>query len=113
MNDLISRAALLKECNRRQETDPMEDGRGWADHFLNNAQEPSTEWMCVEAMIENMPAVDAAPVVHARWIASDKYKGFLTCSNCTDTYVAPEWLKEAKWRYCPQCGARMDETEGE
>lgn len=114
MNDLISRAALLKECERRQETDPMEDGRGWADHFLNNAQNPSTEWECVEAMIENMPVVDAASVVHGRWKAvkagcSNNYPFWDSkCSVCGYTTA----MTQTGWLYCPHCGARMDETEG-
>lgn len=66
-----------------------------------------------QEMIVDSPAVDAAPVVHGRWIASDKYKGYMVCSNCTDAYVAPAWLDEGKWRYCPACGARMDgEADG-
>jgi hypothetical protein len=63
MDDLISRAALLKECAGCQKTDPHFEERGWADHFINSAGEPSTEWYCVEDMIENAPAVDAVP----RW----------------------------------------------
>lgn len=112
-NDLISRAALLNECAECQKTDPNFEERGWASNFINDAGEPSTEWYCVEDMIENAPSVDAVPVVHGRWIASDKYKGYMVCSNCTDAYVAPAWLDEGKWRYCPACGARMDGGEGD
>lgn len=62
MADLISRAALLKECAECQKTDPRFEERGWASHFLNDAGEPSTEWYCVEDMIDNAPTVDAIPV---------------------------------------------------
>jgi hypothetical protein len=62
MDDLISRAALLKECAECQKTDPRFEERGWASHFLNAAGEPSTEWYCVEDMIENAPTIDAIPV---------------------------------------------------
>ena len=65
-NDLISRAALLKECAECQKTDPHFEERGWANHFINSAGEPSTEWYCVEDMIENAPAVDAVPVVRCK-----------------------------------------------
>ena len=64
--DLISRAALLKECRECQKTDPRFEERGWANHFINEAGEPSTEWYCVEDMIENAPAVDAVPVVRCK-----------------------------------------------
>ena len=43
MDDLISRAALLKECAECQKTDPRFEERGWANHFINEAGEPSTE----------------------------------------------------------------------
>lgn len=62
MSDMISRAALLKECAECQKTDPYFEERGWANHFINDAGEPSTEWYCVEDMIENAPAVDAIPI---------------------------------------------------
>lgn len=61
-NDLISRATLLNECAECQKTDPHFEERGWASHFMNDAGEPSTEWYCVEDMIENAPTVDAIPV---------------------------------------------------
>lgn len=119
MADLISREALLKECAEHQKTDPRFEGRGWASHFINDAGEPSTEWYCVEDMIENAPAVDAVPVVHAHWIETtipanttghggvgqDKKKGWL-CSHCRCAFDARLlWANN----YCPNCGAMMDQ----
>jgi hypothetical protein len=106
MADLISRAALLNECAECQKTDPHFEGRGWASHFINDAGEPSTEWYCVEDMIENAPAVDAAPVVHGRWIdenPDDFLDPRMRCSICTG--IESPLIK---WRYCPNCGAKMD-----
>lgn len=60
---LIDADALLAECKEAQKSDPNADGRGWANHFLNSGLEPSTEWYCVEDMIEYAPTVDAEPVV--------------------------------------------------
>lgn len=54
---LIDADALLLECQKRQETDPLADGRGWSDHFLNSAGEPSAEWWCIEDMVESAPTV--------------------------------------------------------
>ena len=115
MADLISRAALLKECEECQKTDPYFEERGWASHFLNDAGEPSTEWYCVEDMIENAPAVDAAPVVHARRKtikagASNNYPFWDSkCSECGYTTA----ITTTGWRYCPRCGAKMDgEADG-
>ena len=51
-----------------------------------------------------MPAADVAPVVHAEW----RYVGSnWECSNC----LFPVYSKSKFYRYCPQCGARMDGEE--
>lgn len=93
-SDLISRTAAIAEVEQ------------WAEHGYD-----TIHWTGIKAMLEVQPAVDAAPVVHARWIASDRYRGYMCCSHCTDAYVAPAWLDEGKWKYCPACGARMDGGE--
>lgn len=59
---LIEADALLNECEECQKTDPLFEGRGWASHFINDAGEPSTEWYCVEDMIENATTIPAIPV---------------------------------------------------
>lgn len=51
--------------------------------------------------IEEAPTVEAAPVIHGRWIPCEN--GGYYCSNC-DTRVA--FLVHNK--YCPNCGAKMD-----
>lgn len=104
MGDLISRAALLKECAECQKTDPHFEERGWASHFINDAGEPSTEWYCVEDLIENAPAVDAAPVVHGLWIYFNCVgNGMYQCSECF------HWVDARVDRnFCPNCGAKMD-----
>ena len=55
---------------------------------------------------ENMR--DWAPVVHGKWAPSEGNPGFLVCSACGDCYVVDEWVDGRKWRYCPNCGAKMD-----
>ena len=56
-------------------------------------------------MIEDMPAADVAPVIHAHWIRYPDC-GVTKCSNCG-------WSIEECWDsdYCPNCGAQMDEKE--
>ena len=56
--------------------------------------------------LEKIPAVDAVPVVHGRWIdenQDDSLDPRMRCSICTG--VESPLLK---WRYCPNCGAKMD-----
>ena len=50
-----------------------------------------------------------APVVRGEWVKSDDYKGWLVCSACRDCYVDNAWVNGKKWRYCPNCGALMED----
>ena len=52
---------------------------------------------------------DAVPVVRGEWIKSDNYKGWLVCSACHGCYVDNAWVNGKKWRYCPNCGAKMED----
>ena len=38
------------------------------------------------------------------WILTDD--GFVYCSQCEDSYYARP--KDARWYYCPHCGAKME-----
>lgn len=83
MDDLISRAAAIKEI------EPIK----YCGDFIS-------------ALI-HLPAVDAVPVVHARWIPYKTPSGretiFERCSACKQpTLVTRETP------YCPWCGAKMD-----
>lgn len=54
-----------------------------------------------------LPAADVAPVVHGRWLYGDYYDIGDVCSEC-------DWdsqMTHPSYRYCPNCGARMDEVE--
>lgn len=53
------------------------------------------------------PAVDAAPVVHGRWVDADTRTGhhLLTqCSECSFGFYGDV----SYWAYCPVCGSKMD-----
>lgn len=99
MADLISREAAI-ECAINAVDDW--DG-GW---------NPNRETV-IRKYFEEVPAVDAVPVVHAQpvWInplnpgaKMCTWKCSSLCSACGD-YVA------TSWKYCPNCGARMDGEE--
>ena len=62
-------------------------------------------------MIEDMPAVEAKAVVHARWISKNHhgYEWVFVCSNCD--YIDGYPFNDRS-NYCPNCGAKMDEKEG-
>lgn len=90
-NDLISRAAAIEA-------------------FIGKPPEYYHTSYIVDEL-NCVPAVDAVPVVHGRpvWInplapeaKMCAWKCSSLCSICRD-YVAESW------KYCPNCGAKMDE----
>lgn len=87
MNDYIKRSDAL---NRFKEI--KESGVSLKDSVYLDG---------VMAVIENLPAADVAPVVHARW--ADGSHGDAKCPVCGREDM------ERNYNYCPNCGAKMDE----
>ncbi len=93
---------------------------GWekiAKYVDEMSKHPSTKdidyydaLMDAEDVIDDLPSADVAPVRHGRWI-KDKIQNHVEktyhCSKCD--YQA--WGENEKTRYCPNCGAKMDEEE--
>ena len=72
---------------------PPNDGFAIASFFANQ--------------IENLPAVDVAPVVHGKWEMNSDRPDTIICSNCDNAFDV--WKHDHKrMSYCPNCGARMD-----
>ena len=107
MNDAISRSAVLNALERARDSIVNEpDTRGsFTAKILINAIDD------VSGFVQSVPALDVAPVVHARWIMN--HFG-AKCSHCLRLYcIEPSWSEKIKhmpptWIYCPNCGARMD-----
>lgn len=61
-------------------------------------------------LVQRMPTVDVAPVRHGHWEKHIDYmwewSGFYWCPLCKK-------LSNAKYDYCPNCGAQMDGGTGE
>ena len=96
MDDLISREAALDMLDHERKV-LIEQGRLGAEHIVVHH---------ARRMIEDLPAVEAVPVVHGRWIdenPDDFLDPRMRCSICTG--IESPLLK---WRYCPNCGAKMD-----
>lgn len=93
-DDLISRTAAIEAlstpCDKRYR-------HGVWETCLDN----------IETAIRNIPAVDAAPVIHARWVHHEGgFNDHFECTACGEAIVLT-----GKWRFCPNCGARMDEDK--
>lgn len=63
--------------------------------------------------ILDMPVADVAPVVHGRWIGAPLCgNDNCRCSECGSWHNIHANLRgEIMQKYCPNCGAKMDEKE--
>ena len=65
---------------------------------------------------ENLPAADVAPVRHGRWEEMHYEGGILDgtnfdrCSVCGYERVFDDPALKTVFKYCPNCGAKMDEV---
>ena len=97
MNDLIPRAAAIEAF------DDERVDRNYGDVSPESVIE----------VIESIPAVDAAPVVHSSWHSTPD--GHVYCGSCrfplAKTRVLIEGVDKYLYlttKYCPNCGAKMD-----
>lgn len=88
MDDLISRKALLEAAEHN-----VEFQEGIVDVYI------------LESILAGMPAVDAAPVVHGRWIFNQEQWTW-DCTNCKGWVGSGVRIRG--YEYCPNCGAKMD-----
>ena len=78
--------------------------------FTEDHTSKLTPWTIADILniLDEAPTVDAAPVVHGQWEKHPNMYGFVRCSECRDCVVWDEWVNNEKWKYCPNCGAKMD-----
>ena len=60
--------------------------------------------------IEEAPTVDAAPVVHGRWIFEYWKSGYIKRCYCSECGNAPKDAYSPP-NYCDNCGAKMDRKD--
>lgn len=56
-------------------------------------------------LVANLPKID--PIKHGRWVK--QYQGEYKCSECGDWWGTDDEEEIRAFRFCPNCGARMDE----
>ena len=65
-----------------------------------------------DGIVDQQPTVEATPARHGKWIYGNEFHWYTaSCNHCG--YKRYTDIKAAKWnawKYCPNCGARM-ETE--
>ena len=96
----------------------------WLDETLEllKAQEPREVDLdqfkeCIKnATIKKIREFDAVPVVHGRWLERhmvhdahliDEWQSAL-CSRCGKYHTTPYLYYFENYKYCPNCGAKMD-----
>ena len=62
----------------------------------------------VAEALEDIPTADVVEVRHGRWIRGDNFYCYYTCTNCRSTMVNHKAPYRKVWKYCPNCGAKMD-----
>ena len=64
----------------------------------------------VDHALYEMPAADVAPVVHGEWERElDVHdEPFYQCSVCGECFDSNRDSTHEVFKYCPDCGARMD-----
>ena len=60
--------------------------------------------------ISDMPAADVAPVRHGRWIDKGEYGVCTECGGRSGTQYDGVEPIPLMTQFCPNCGAKMDET---
>lgn len=67
----------------------------------------------VKKDVESTPTLDVAPVIHAQWITAPSglwdEDNIYKCSACGEEFVLYNGTPEDnQYKYCPHCGAKMD-----
>ena len=91
--------ALAKEFKRMRDCNPNDNHfMGYACHFLNSGQEPSTEWECIDNALENAPTIDAIPM---DWMDA-QIRGYASRLQSTElkalVLVKQMWVREQEAR---------------
>ena len=66
-----------------------------------------------------LPSVDAVPVVHGRWTEKETSENTIDewqsakCTNCGKYHTTPYLYYFNDYKFCPNCGAKMDEEATE
>lgn len=65
-------------------------------------------------ILDSVPAVDAASVVHGRWTEKETSENTIDewqsakCTNCGKYHTTPYLYYFSDYNFCPNCGAKMD-----
>lgn len=72
-----------------------------------NESERKISLFGIMEILTAMPTADVIEVVHADWIKNWEI-GWSACSHCGKGYLWEDYKGVADWKYCPNCGAKID-----
>lgn len=107
---------MSKEHIERE--DAKEQLRIWITECLLDGDNETAERFrdCID-LLDSIPTVDVAPVVHGRWIRPH-WKNSNYCCDCSECggeamHREYQWDKNGIYPICPNCGAKMNKEDGE
>lgn len=113
-NDLISReeaTSTIKSMLYQTALNNVESDEKAAQLYEDIADSRIETWLGL------VDSVDAAPVVHGRWVKMTgmmppEYHGHYECSECGWHIkgLRNSWTREEELLYCPNCGSRNREN---
>lgn len=103
---LIDADKLVEAFEKAMDALFTEDDNGnknyvWSDHICIGADiEDLVE--CIKAQ----PTIEAEPVKHGEWehLGHNKFR----CTDCERASYVVTVMGEPSYKYCPECGAKMD-----
>ena len=103
MSDYIKRSDILNEIENLRKTPWYKEKHA---NILECFERQNAVYFVENFCVKNVPSVDAKEVVHAKWLGKP-LGGYSTvrCSNCNMTFKE----NSGRWKYCPECGAKMEE----
>ena len=110
MARLIAADQAVAEADRWLELYNLAMAGAETNREINYVSKRQELFKAVRAVVNTCPTVD--PVKHGRWIHGSSSENIrVTCSECgyKVNYFWDSW-QDAK--YCPNCGARMDQDTG-
>ena len=95
MPRLIDADALMQLCKNEY------------SHSIQHRQyERSRGWLGAMQLLYDAPTIEPESLrAHGRW---EEINGYLRCSECKDVYIYEDWIEDGKWKFCPNCGSKMD-----
>ena len=75
---------------------------------------PSAELRGANKIIDRIKAAPTVSPDEVRGVGEwedAKQHGLCRCSVCKDCYIEKDYITQAKWKYCPSCGAKMEVSD--